>query len=154
MCATNTCMAPGVPSPRGSLRSRGGQAPHPADSRLPPQLGRKETTPRPSVPGLRVALNAALSRAWEGTVAYKINSHEETLGPAVSLLGVRIVIHRSCNRPNYDVFMRVSGFLSPPLEWKLHESRDPRASMQLLTMSRKCPGLRWSLVFHGVSLPS
>lgn len=37
--------------------------------------------------------------AWGGTVASKINSHEKTRGPAVSLSVVRIVIHRSCKRP-------------------------------------------------------
>lgn len=66
----------------------------------------------------------------------------------MSLVVKRIVIHHSYNRPNYHIFMRVFGFLSPPLEWKLHESRDLSAAMQLLEMSRKCPGLRLSLVSH------
>lgn len=67
---------------------------------------------------------------------------------------VRIVILRSWKLPNYDLFMHVSGFLSPPLEWKFRESRDPSSSVQLLTVRRKCLGLRRALVFHGVGLPT
>ena len=78
-------------------------------------------------------LEQRTSCVWGSTTVERINPQEKSLDQAMSFLIVRLVTHQSYTILNTMYWFCVWFSVSPPLEWKLHESRDLGASLPLLT---------------------